>query len=235
MSRVICYARVSTEEQANKGVSLDSQIAKLKAYSELYDLEVVEVIVDAGESAKNLKRPGIQRALDMLRTGKADGLVVLKLDRLTRNVGDLSNLIETYFSDKAGKHLFSVCDSIDTRSAAGRLVINILASISQWEREVIGERTKEALSYKKSQGLRTGNVPFGYKLDDTSTEVSKKTGAPAKLIEDPIEQEALAIVRELRSQGMSIRAMVEELNKRNVPTAKGGRWHIKTVQRALAA
>jgi site-specific DNA recombinase len=84
-TRTIAYLRVSTEKQADKGVSLDAQRAKVAAYAELYDLMLVETIVDAGESAKSLDRPGLQRALSMLKAGGAEALLVVKLDRLTRS------------------------------------------------------------------------------------------------------------------------------------------------------
>ncbi len=86
--RVVIYARVSTADQSDKGVSLDAQQAKMAAYASLYDLEVIETIVDAGESAKSLDRPGLQRALGLLRAGQAEGMIVVKLDRLTRSVAD---------------------------------------------------------------------------------------------------------------------------------------------------
>ena len=99
--KVILYARVSTADQSDHGISLDAQQAKLGAYASLYDLTVVETIVDAGESAKSLNRPGLQRALDLLKAGKADGLAVVKLDRLTRSVADWQTLIDDYFGEKA--------------------------------------------------------------------------------------------------------------------------------------
>src|SRR2546430_8457594 len=88
-TRAIGYIRVSTDKQAEHGVSLDAQQAKLAAYAALYDLTLVEVIVDAGVSAKTLDRPGLQRALAMLRKGQVTALLVAKLDRLTRSVEDL--------------------------------------------------------------------------------------------------------------------------------------------------
>jgi site-specific DNA recombinase len=134
-------------------VSLDAQRAKLKAYAEIYELDLVEVVVDAGQSAKSLDRPGLQRALGMLKAGQAEPLLVVKLDRLTRSVVDLGTLVERYFAP--GKvALLSVGEQIDTRSAAGRLVLNVLASVSQWEREAIGERTATAMQYKARGGVR---------------------------------------------------------------------------------
>src|SRR5712692_3087072 len=126
-TKAVGYIRVSTDKQAEHGVSLDAQQAKLAAYAALYDLTLVEVIVDAGASAKTLNRPGLQRALGMLRKGKATALLVAKLDRLTRSVEDLGELIRTVFVP--GKaDLLSVGEQIDTCTAAGRLVLNVLGS-----------------------------------------------------------------------------------------------------------
>ena len=111
-------------------MSLDAQRAKVAAYASLYDLELTEVIVDAGQSAKTLDRPGLQRALAMLKSGNADALLVVKLDRLTRSVRDLGALVESYFAPGKAA-LLSVGEQIDTRSAAGRLVLNVLASVSR--------------------------------------------------------------------------------------------------------
>ena len=131
-TKTVAYVRVSTDKQADAGQSLEAQRAKVESYAGLYDLELVEVIVDAGVSAKNLSRPGLDRALAMLKSGKAEALLVVKLDRLTRSVRDLGELVEHYFaSGKAA--LLSVSEQIDTRSAGGRLVLNVLASVSQWD------------------------------------------------------------------------------------------------------
>ena len=102
----------------------------------------------------------------MIRSGKASGLVIAKLDRLSRSVVDWNTLIDGYFGEKAGKQIFSVADSIDTRTAAGRLVLNVLMSVAQWERETIGERTKDALQHKIRNGERCGKVRFGFRLAD---------------------------------------------------------------------
>src|SRR5437660_108643 len=125
--------------QANEGVSLDAQREKLRAYCTALDLELIDVYEDHGFSAKSLERPA-------LKTGKADILLITKLDRLTRSVKDLGHLVDTYFLP--GKFsLLSIGDSIDTRTASGRLVLNVLASVAQWEREAISERTSEALRH----------------------------------------------------------------------------------------
>lgn len=190
---VIAYVRVSTDQQAEEGYSLEAQSAKLSSYADAYDLEIVALEVDAGLSACSLKRPGLQRALAQLKDGRASGLLVVKLDRLTRNIRDLSDLVETYF--KSGDcSLISVGEHIDTASASGRLVINILTVVSQWEREAIGERTSVVMQHMKANGQWTGGwPPFGYAAVD---------GA---LVEDAAEQEIIARVRALREQGMSLR------------------------------
>ena len=139
-TRTIAYLRVSTDKQADRGVSLEAQRAKIDAYAALFDLELVAIEVDAGVSAKTLARPALDRALAMLRAGKADALLVVKLDRLTRSVRDLCDLVDRYFRD--GKlALLSVGEQVDTRTAAGRMVLNMLTVIGQWEREANGERT----------------------------------------------------------------------------------------------
>src|SRR5438132_4732920 len=113
-TKAIGYIRVSTDKQAEHGVSLEAQQAKLTQYAALYDIELVEVIVDAGVSAKTLDRPGLQRALGMLRKVQTHALLVAKLDRLTRSVEDLGELIRTVFVP--GKaDLLSVGEQIDTR------------------------------------------------------------------------------------------------------------------------
>src|SRR5882672_9158542 len=161
-TRTIVYCRVSLEKQAEKGVSLDAH--KAKAYAELYDLDIVEVVIDAGASAKTLARPGLKRALGLLKAGKAEALLVVKLDRLTRSVADLGRLVERYFAPGKAA-LLSVGEQIDTRSAGGRLVLNVLASVSQWEREAIGERTSAAMKHKAGQGEYTGgDVPYGWRV-----------------------------------------------------------------------
>ena len=192
--KVISYSRVSTEEQSSYGVSLALQRDKIAGYTKLYDLEIVEVIED-DKSGKSLDRPGIQKALAMLRSGKAQGIVVMKLDRLSRSVADWSHLLDKYFGEKGGKSLFSVGDAIDTRTAAGRMVLGIMFQMAQWEREAIGERTRDALQHKRKQGERVGTVPFGYDLD--------KDGV--NLIPNPAEQVVLSKIAELRAGGMSSR------------------------------
>jgi DNA invertase Pin-like site-specific DNA recombinase len=217
--KVVLYCRASTEDQQ---ITLESQQAKLSAYAQIHDLDVVELIVESG-SAKSLNRPGLQRALELLKT--ADGLAVLKLDRLTRSVADWQTLIDGYFGERAGKQLFSVQDSIDTRSAAGRLVLNVLLSVAAWERETIAERTRDALQHKISRLERVGKVRFGFTLADDQT----------TLIPDDQEQSAIGLMQSLREAGQSFRAIAAELSNRGIATKeRRGDWTHSAVAYILA-
>ena len=215
------YVRVSTERQADQGVSLEAQEAKIRAMATVQGVTLTEVIVDGGESAKSLKRPGLQRLLAMVETGKVQAVIVAKLDRMTRSVKDLCGLLELFEKRKVA--LVSVAESLDTGSAAGRLVITIMGAVSQWEREAIGERTRDALQHKRSNGERVGNIEFGYRL-----------GPDRKhLVLDPTEQAALADIRALCAQKLSMRAIAAELNERGHTTRRGTPWRLESVARAL--
>ena len=188
MTKAIGYIRVSTEKQADHGVSMEAQAEKLKAYAMLYDIELADVVIEQG-SAKCLQREGLQSVLARLEAGEAEALIVVKLDRLTRSVADLGKLVDTYFQQFA---LLSVGEQIDTRSAAGRLVLNVLASVSQWEREVIGERTSAAMQHMRSQNKYTGGkAPYGYSLVD------------GDLVENENEQQVIKLVAKYKAKGLS--------------------------------
>ena len=209
-TRTVAYIRVSTDKQAEHGVSLEAQEAKARAYAGLYDLELVAVEVDAGVSAKSLERPALKEALSMLTTGQAEALLVVKLDRLTRSVRDLGELVERFFSSGRWS-LMSVSENIDTRTAAGRLVLNVLASVAQWEREATGERTSAAMAYKASRGEFTGGEPpYGYRLSTDGVHLEEDSG----------EQALLSVAQELREAGLSLRSVASELARRGFRSRK---------------
>ena len=224
---VVGYVRVSTEQQAGEGVSLDAQRTKIRAYAVAMDLELVDVCEDAGLSAKSLARPGLASALAMLEGGKASGLVVVKLDRLTRSVRDLGELVDRYFASRFS--LLSLSDSIDTRTASGRLVLHVLGAVSQWEREATAERTRDALAQLRADGVRLGAEPLGWRrseLADARGHRSYEDVAP--------ESATLRRVLELRREGRSIPEIVAALIVEGHRTKRGRRWHATTVQRILA-
>ena len=150
----IGYVRVSTEDQAKEGVSLDNQKSKIEAYCQLKDLELSEIVEDAGISAKNLKRPGVQKVLRMARKKKIDAIVVYKLDRIFRSTVDA--LETTKMFDKWGVSFHSIEETLDTQSAMGRFFFTLTAALAEMERRIIGERTKAALAHKRAKRESTG-------------------------------------------------------------------------------
>ena len=218
--KAIGYVRVSTDEQAKSGLGLEAQIAKIKAYAELFDIELTEIIADEGISGKTLDREGLQRAIKILKDKKAEGMVIAKLDRLTRNVADLGTLVSTVF-DKA--ELYSVSEQINTKNAAGRLVLNVLVSVAQWERETICERTKDALQAKKARNEKTGgNTPFGFNVIN------------GKLVKNEEEQAIIDEIKNLKNKGLSLRKIAEALNERGIATKNGKTWTATQIQRIAA-
>ncbi len=217
--KVIGYLRVSTAEQEQSGLGLEAQRDKVTAYCGLYELDLVDVAQDAA-SGKSIKgRDALAAALARIAAGEAEGLVVAKLDRLTRSVKDLGYLIERYFQ----KHsLFVVAEQVDTRTASGRLVLNLLVSVAQWERERIGERTAEAFEVKRRRGEKTGGaVPFGYNL------------VAGKLVENTQEQVIIRLIDDLRSRGHGYKAIAKELNNRGYTTKQGAAWKQMTVKNVI--
>jgi site-specific DNA recombinase len=163
---LILYARVSTLHQAEEGVSLSEQRERMSLYCGAKGYEVLRYEEDAGVSGSvsHRERPGLSRALSDVRSGKAGGIVVSKLDRLSRSVRDILDLTEE--AAKRGWCLVSVAESLDTSSAMGRFVVTIFAGLAQMEREVIGERTRAGMEQLCREGKRrSGRPPFGYAVD----------------------------------------------------------------------
>jgi DNA invertase Pin-like site-specific DNA recombinase len=176
--------------------------------------------VDGGESAKNLNRPGLQR-LPLVDSGRVTAVIVAKLDRLTRSVKDLCNLLELF--EKRGVALVSVAESLDTPSAAGRLMITIMAAVSQWEREAIGERTRDALRHKRTSGERVGNIRFGFRLSPDGRHLEP----------DPGEQGVLTEIGHLRLSGHTMRGIAAALNRQSLRTRRGSPWRLEHVARII--
>lgn len=219
--KTLGYVRVSTDRQAERGVSLEAQAEKIRAMAVVQGSEVAEIIVDGGESAKSLARPGMAKLLAMVDAREVRTVIIAKLDRLTRSVRDLCELLERF--ERRGVSLVSVAESLDTGSAGGRLVLNIMTAVSQWEREAIGERTRDALRHKRSQGERVGTVPYGSRL-----------GADGDHLEpDPAEQATLAEIDRLRQEGSSMRRIARALNQQDCRTRRGTPWGLESVARVL--
>lgn len=218
---VAIYVRVSTEDQAREGVSLPAQIERLKAYcSAVRPDEEVRAIADEGVSGKTLDRPALRELLGDVKRGKVSAVVTLKLDRLTRSVRDLAELLDVF--EKTKTALVSLSESLDTATASGRLMLNLLASVSQWEREAIAERTAFALAHKRRNRSVYGPIPYGYRRDGD------------KLVADEASQRVIKRIRSLRCEGQSIRRICASLNESGVPTPRGGiKWFPNTLHQVL--
>src|SRR5450631_4374016 len=152
--QVIGYVRVSTEEQSTSGAGLAAQRTAIEAECLHRGWHLVEVIEDAGYSAKDMKRPGVQIALETLRRGDAGALVCAKLDRLSRSMLDFTAVMATATREKWA--LVALDCAVDTTTPAGEAMANVLATFAQFERRLIGQRTREALAAKRASGVRLG-------------------------------------------------------------------------------
>jgi len=206
--KAIGYIRVSTGKQAERGFSLDAQRAKLAGYATAYGLELLDIYEDQISGSKS-KRPALAAALADMRE-RGDGLLVVKLDRLTRSVVHLGELLQT-FQDY---QLWSVMDHIDTRTSAGRLMLNLLTSVSQWEREAIGERTKAVFDYKREKGERIGHVPYGEQLACDGVHV------------EPCQDEldVIDLIRDYRERSRSWASIARYLNQAGSRRRTGTMW-----------
>jgi len=220
--RAVGYVRVSTDEQS---LSIEAQAAKIEAYAALYDLELVGVLIDESASGKTLeRRPQLARALSMLEADEADALLVTRLDRLTRSVRDLGALLERYFGADRWS-LLSVAENIDTSTAGGRLVLNVLGSVAQWEREAIGERVSAAIRHKQSKGEYIGGAsPFGFRVIEGKLEAH---GDERAIIEE---------AKRLHEAGrLSLRKIAAKLESRGLVSRDGRRFHAMQIKRMLEA
>jgi len=206
--RMIGYVRVSTADQADSGLGLDAQRAAITAECERRGWELAAILTDAGCSGKTMRgRPGLAAALAELDRGQAAGVVVAKLDRLSRSLRDFADLMAR--AQKNGWNVVALDLNIDTTTPAGEFLAHVLAAAAHWERRIIGQRTKEALAVKRNQGVRLGRP---------------RTVPPdvvARIVAD-------------RRTGASLASIADALTAEGVPTAHGGvRWHVSTVSALL--
>tara|TARA_B100000427_G_C15408117_1_gene550749 strand:- start:11 stop:682 length:672 start_codon:yes stop_codon:yes gene_type:complete len=213
----VLYIRASTNKQE---LTPKVQAEKLQAYCNLHDHDVIDVIQDV-KSSKNTNRPGLQRALQIMKGGGAGHiLVVHKIDRLTRCLSDLCDLIDRC---KREKWVFaSTTEQIDLSTPVGICVAQILGAIAQWERARIGERTKDIMQHLKRSGRRyCGKAPYGYQWDD-------------KLLTP--NQDELATVEQitaLSEQGMGPTAISNKLRELAITNREGKTWSKQSISKLL--
>jgi len=201
---VVGYVRVSTDEQADSGLGLAAQDAAVRAECERRGWRLVAVHEDAGISGKTLNRPGLSAALAAVRSGAAGGIVVAKLDRLSRSLADWAGLMAD--AQTGGWNIVALDLGIDLSTAAGEFMGNVMASAAQWERRIIGQRTRDALAAKRRQGARLGR--------------------PTVLERQVADRIVVAV-----ESGVGWSAVARQLTDAGVPTAHGGaRWYPSTVR-----
>lgn len=165
MTKIALYIRVSTEEQATQGVSLEAQEESLINYCKTYNYEIYKIYKEAGKSAKNLKgRPEMQKLLKDAKNKKFDAILIYKLDRFSRSLKDLILTIEML--KNWGVDFISLQDKIETNSASGKLMFHIISSFAEFERDIIGERTKFGMEKKAKDGAIQNRAPLGYIIKD---------------------------------------------------------------------
>ncbi len=206
----IGYVRVSTLSQVEDGCSLEAQRRKIEAYCALHDLPLSEIISDEGLSAKTVRnRPGIQKVIGLVRSGKVDNVIIYRLDRMARNLRECSELAE--LMQKKGTALHSVTEKLDTGSATGRLFYNLLSAMGQWERELIAERTVTGMEVKRAKHERISRfAPYGYMFDNDD-----------KLVECEQEQSVVRLIQRLRGEGYSIRGIAKFLENHGYRNRNG--------------
>lgn len=204
----IGYCRVSTDEQGDSGLGLADQEATVRAEVERRGWALKEVCADVA-SGKSLRgRTHFGKALQLLATGEADVLVVAKLDRLSRSVSDFAAILAR--SQQEGWAL-NICDlGVDTTTPSGKMVAQIMMVLAEWEREMIGDRTRRALQAAKAKGQTLGR-PSG------------------------VEPETLRIIRTLRNAGTSYQRIADALAAEGIETAQGGQWRASTVRKLYCA
>ena len=219
VTKAAIYARVSTEDQAKEGFSLDAQVEKLKSYCKARGWEIAGEYVDDGYSGRNTNRPAYQRM--MKEMDKWDVLLVVKMDRIHRNSKNFMLMMEQLRNN--GKEFVSMTESLDTSTSMGRFVMDIIQRIAQLESEQIGERVYIGMEQKAktSGGILGFNIPYGYSYVDGKLLINDKEASVVKRIFD------------MYLDGVSMKRIADTLNSEGIPTKHGRRWSTQTVASIL--
>jgi len=220
MKRVAIYTRVSTEDQAREGFSLDAQLEKLRSYCKARDWIIAGEYIDDGYSGRDVKRPAYQKMMDEI--DKWDALLVMKMDRIHRNSKNFMLMMENL--NEKGKEFVSMTESLDTSTAMGRFVMDIIQRIAQLESEQIGERVYDGMRQKakEGKGVLGSPAPYGYEYKD------------GMLVEKEGELDVVRKIYELYLSGKTLAEIVKWLKREGIETKKGKRWDKKTVSRILS-
>lgn len=231
----VAYVRVSSEEQAKAGFSLDAQEEKVRAYARLRDLDISAVYREEGVSGKVAvrDRPEGSKLVEDISRGRAKHIITVKLDRLFRNAQDALDQAAKWDKAKCTLHIIDMGgSSVDTSSAMGRMFFTMAAAFAEMERNLTSERTKAALSHKRAtKRVYTRITPFGFdRTPDTQVGDRRVTG---DLIANAKEMLVVERIKMWRKQGIGMREIARRLNADSVPTKLGGTWYAVTVQKIL--
>lgn len=218
------YLRVSTQDQAESGAGLAAQLDACRRFAKSQDAELVDVFEDKGVSgAKGLEaRPGLLDAIAALKKG--DVLLVAKRDRLGRDPIKVA-MIESAVGRKGARIVSTAGEGTDGDDPASVLMRRMIDAFAEYERLLIGARTKAALGAKKARGERTGSVPYGYTM--------AADGVHLEAVSE--EQKVIAEARRLHGAGQSLRAIARELERRGFVSRAGKAFLAEQVKRLLAA
>lgn len=228
LTRIVGYVRVSTEDQSERGVSLASQRRKIRAQCEAQGYELVEIIADEGVSGTVTPsaRDGLGRALSTIRSGDADGLCCVKLDRLSRRTRDILEIADD--ADREGWRLDVIQERLDTGSPVGKFTLTILAALAELERDQIAARTQDAVDHLAKEGrARSRYTPYGYRTADGGYQTV--LGDKRPLVPHPDEQRAMKKLSRLREQGASVRAAVHKMGRSPNPRTQQP-WTASSIQ-----
>lgn len=218
--RAIGYIRVSTDEQAKEGISLEAQKKKIELYCELKNFDLMEIIADEGISAKDLKRPGVKKLLEKADKKEVEAIIVYKLDRIFRSTMDALETSQDL--KKKGVALHSIQENLDTDSAIGRFFFTLLSALGQMERELIGERTKMALNHLKENNKVYGTIPYGKKREGS------------KLVDNLEELRNIVQIKDLyTNHSKNYSAVADSMNDYGIETRLGGRWYPQQIKNII--
>jgi len=217
--RVAIYTRVSTEDQAKEGFSLDAQLDKLRSYCKARDWVIGGEYIDDGYSGRNVKRPAYSKMMEEM--DKWDALLVIKMDRIHRNSKNFMLMMEHL--KKEEKEFVSMSESLDTSTAMGRFVMDIIQRIAQLESEQIGERVYVGMEQKArtNGGVLGFNIPYGYDYVD------------GKLLVNEDEAKQVKNIFQMYLNGLSMKKIADILNSKGIPTKQNKIWGSQTVSMIL--
>ena len=219
--KAVGYVRVSSNDQHN---SVEAQEAKIRAQAEIKEYTLLDTIIDEDEFSGDMKRPGIQRVLEMIRKKTVAAVIFAKWDRMSRSVRDSMEILE--LGRKHGVALISIAENFDTESAMGRCMFQIMASFAEMERTMIGSRTRDGLKNIKASGFAIGTAPYGYSIVPRTAD-EKERREHTKLVVNKSEQMVISLINVMRKDRLKWDDIASRLNKLGYRRRTGSEWDFR--------